>query len=163
VYSIIYFCKLQDGAIKYLVLWEGLPKEASQGLTAENIGSALLRYKMHNLVTYCIIHFSIHREFNNPHPLEHVIREAVGSFTLAIDRSIRVACFKNTVLRIPFRHDVKFLFQDKHELTLGDFDNNFFPYGWNHCYQQHGSSIDASYYGRTIVFLIRIKCYLQWT
>ena len=32
---------------------------------------------------------------------------------------------------------------------------------WNQWYQQrHGSS---SYYGRTVVFPIRIKCYLQWT
>ena len=74
----------------------------------------------------------LYREFNNPHPQEHVIRESVGNFTLAIDRSLRVACLKKTVLQVPFRHDVvKFLFQDKQELNLGDFDNDYFPYGWN--------------------------------
>ena len=100
----------------------------------------------------------------NPHPQEHVVREAIGHFTLAIDRSLRVACFKNTVLRIPFRHDVvRFLFQDKDELTLGDFNNDYFPYGWNQWYQQYGSSTNACYYGRTIVFPIKIQCYLQWT
>ena len=149
--------------MQYLVLWKGWPKEASQWLTAKNIGSALLRYKsykMHKL-TYT---FFMYREFNNPHPQEYVVREAVGNFTLAIDRSLRVACTKNTILRIPFRHDVvRYLFQDKHELTLSDFDNNFFPYGWNQWYQQHGSPTNATYCGRTIVFPIRIKCYLQWT
>ena len=108
--------------------------------------------------------FVFHRQFANPHPQKHVVREAVGNFTLAIDRSLRVACFKNTVLRIPFRHDVvRFLFQDKDELTLDDFNNDYFPYGWNQWYQQHGSSTNVCYYGRTIVFPIKIQCYLQWT
>jgi len=60
---------------------------------------------------------------------------------------------------VPFRHDVvRFLFQDKQELNLHDFDN----IGWNQWYRQHGSTANACYYGRTI-FPIRIKSYLQWT
>ena len=50
VYSMMYFCKLQGSAIQYLVLWEGWPKEASQWLIVENLGSALLRYKIYNLI-----------------------------------------------------------------------------------------------------------------
>ena len=104
------------------------------------------------------------REFNNPHPQEHVIRESVGNFTLAIDKSLRVECFKNTVLRVPFRHDVfRFLFQDRQELNIADFNNDYFPYGWNQWYRKYGSTAHARSCGRTIVFPIRMTCYLQWT
>ena len=104
------------------------------------------------------------RQFEDPQPPEYVIREAVGNFTLAIDRSLRVACFKNIVLRIPFRHDVvRYLFKDKVKLTLGDFNTEYFPYGWNQWYRQHGGSTNASYAGHTIVFPIRIQSFLEWT
>ena len=88
------------------------------------------------IILYCIfivaIYISIlYRDFTNSHPQEHVIRESVGNFTLAIDKSLRLECFKKTILRVPFRHDVRFLFQDKQELNLDDFDNDYFPYGWN--------------------------------
>ena len=114
---------------------------------------------------YSIIKLAVflhNREFDDPHPQEHVIRDSVGNFTVAVDRSLRKHCFINTVLRIPFRHDVvRFLFHDKDELTLEDFNNDYFPYGWNQWYKQHGNS--GQYYGHTIVFPIRIACYLQWT
>ena len=62
-------------------------------------------------------------KFINSHPQEHVIRESIGNYTLAIDRSLRVECWRKT------RHDVaRFLFQDKQELTLDDFDSNYFPF-----------------------------------
>ena len=95
---------------------------------------------------------------------EHVIRESVGNFTLAIDKSLRLECFKKTILRVPFRHDVvRFLFQDKQELNLDDFDNDYFPYGWNQWYRQYGRTAHARICGRTIVFPIRMTCYLDWT
>ena len=106
----------------------------------------------------------IFRRFADPHPQEHVIREAIAHFTLAIDRSLRVPCISKTLLRIPFRHDVvRFLFHEKVELFLGDFNSDYFPYGWNQWYRQYGNYPDVSYNGRTIVFPIRIQCYLQWT
>ena len=120
----------------------------------------------------CIFHFycsylyiSIcYREFINPHPQEHAIQESIGNFTLAIDRSLRVECWRKTKLRIHFRHDVfRFLFQDREELTLDDFDSNYFPYGWNQWYRQYGRTAHARYCGRTIVFPIRVTCCLDWT
>ena len=104
------------------------------------------------------------RQYANPLPQEHIIKEAVGHFTLAIDKSLRVDCIRNTTLRIPFRHDVaRFLFKNKDELTQDDFNSDYFPYGWNQWYRKHGDGDSVRYYGRTIVFPVRIECYLQWT
>ena len=107
-----------------------------------------------------------HRDFNNPHPPEHLIRDAVAHFTYSIDSSLRTECIRNTVIRVPFHHDVfKFLFRNKDtdKLQLTDFTTDYFPCGWNQWCQQYGSSNNLSYCGRTIVFPIRICSYLKWT
>ena len=41
-------------------------------------------------------------DYDDPHPQEHLIREDIANFTHSVDRSLRIACIKNTVLRIPF-------------------------------------------------------------
>ena len=44
---------------------------------------------------------------------------SVGHLLAAIDRSLRLACYRDTILRIPFSHEVfRYLFQNKLELTL---------------------------------------------
>ena len=118
-----------------------------------------------NRIFIVVIYISFfYRKFTNPHPQEHVIRESVGNFTLAIDKSLRLECFKKTILRVPFRHEVnRFLFQDKQELNLDDFDNDYFLYGWNQWYRQYGRTAHARICGHTIVFPIRMTCYLDWT
>ena len=104
--------------------------------------------------------------FNHPQPQDHLVREAIGQFTYYIEKSLVTGCINYTTIRLPFRHDIfHFLFKDKDidNLQLHDFDTNYFPHGWNQWCRQYGNSGDASYCGRTIVFPIRIECYLQWT
>ena len=75
-------------------------------------------------------------------------------------------CIKNTIIRIPFRHDVfRFFFKDKDsdKLQLTDFRTDYFPDGWNKWCQQHISSDGVSYSGRIIVFPIKICTYFKWT
>lgn len=104
------------------------------------------------------------RKFNHLVPHDCEIREAVGNFTSALDRSLKKSCISNTTLRIQFRHDVyRFLFNDKTELAFGDFKEQYFPLGWNQWCKQYGKKDNPSYYGRTIVFPLKVHCYLQWT
>ena len=108
----------------------------------------------------------LYRLYDNPQPQEHLIREAAAQFTYSIDRSLRTECIRNTVIRLPFRHDIfRFLFKDKDtdKLQLTDFTTEYFPYGWNQWCQQYSGSDGLMYCGRTIVFPIRIRSYLQWT
>jgi len=80
------------------------------------------------------------RDFHHPQPQEQTITESVGHILAVIDRSLRVACYRDTVLRIPFSHDVyRFLFKQKTELTLQDINNTYFPPGWDQYYQQFGT------------------------
>ena len=66
-------------------------------------------------LTCCYLFF---RDFDHPQPQEQTIRESVGHFLAAID-PYRVACYRDTILRIPFSHEVfRYLFQNKLELTL---------------------------------------------
>ena len=107
--------------------------------------------------------FFVNREFNDPHPEDYIIRESIGNFTMAIDRSLGVACYKDTILGVSFRHDVyRFLFQNKCELSLADFKSDYFPHWWNQQYERFGRT-SYIYRGRTIDFPIRTKCYLRWT
>ena len=81
-----------------------------------------------------------------------------------MDSSLRKSCIRTTILRIHFRHDVyRFLFHDKTELVLGDFDEQYFPLGWNQWCRQYGTDDNQSYYGHSIVFLLKVHRYLQWT
>ena len=105
---------------------------------------------------YCFVH----REFNDPHPEDHIIREPIGNFTVAIDMSRSEGYCRDTTLRVPFRHDVhNFLFQNKQELSLGDFESKYFPFWWNQHHECYGT-INYTYHAHDICFLIRTKCYL---
>ena len=56
-----------------------------------------------NCIFIVVIYISFfYREFTNPHPQEHTIRESVGNFTLVIDKSLRLECFKKTILSRTF-------------------------------------------------------------
>ena len=58
--------------------------------------------------------------------------ECVDRFVAAIDRSLRVALTVDTDFTIPFSHDVyRYLFGNKTELRLTDFDAVYFPSDWN--------------------------------
>ena len=49
-------------------------------------------------------------------------------------------------------------------MNLDDFDNDYyFPYGWNQWYRKYGRTAHARICGRTIIFPIRMTCYLDWT
>ena len=102
----------------------------------------------------------MYRDFHHPQPQEQTIRESVGCFLAAIDRSLRVACYRDTVFRIAFSHEV--LFKQKTELTIQDFNSTYFPSGWNQCYQQFGS-INPTWHGRCIVSLLRVKYILRFS
>lgn len=103
------------------------------------------------------------RQFHHPVPPDSVIREAVGNFTSALDRTLRKPCITDTKVKIQFRHDVyRFLFHDKIELGLNDFDERYFPLGWNQCCKKHGRD-NPSYYGHDIDFPLKVNCYLTWT
>ena len=105
-----------------------------------------------------------YRKFNHPVPKDGTIREAVGNFTSAMDRSLRKSCIRASILRIQFRHDVfRYLFGNKKELVLGDFDEHYFPSGYNQWCRQYGTDDNPSYYGHSIVFLLKVRTYLQWT
>ena len=74
-------------------------------------------------------------------------------------------CIKNTIIRIPFQHDVfRFFFKgkDNDKLQLTDFRTDYFPDGWNKWCQQYISSDSVSYCGRTIVFPIKVRPYFKW-
>ena len=107
---------------------------------------------------------SAHRDFYHPQPLEETIRESVGRFLAAIDRSLRVKCYRDTTLRIPFSHAVfRYLFRDKTKLTLRDFSSTYFPSGWDQCYRRFGSDASRNplWRGRCIVFPLDVKCVLR--
>ena len=111
----------------------------------------------------CILSILLYRNFNHPQPQEHIIRECVDRFLAALDRSLGVACYKDTVLRIAFSHDVfRYLFHDKTELTLQDFSSTYFPPGWDQCYHQFGST-NPTWRGRCNVFPLRVRCVLRWS
>ena len=154
---------MQRGRTEYLVLWMGWPKESAQWTDEHDISSKLIRlvYKLYTpVLVICNMH---NRKFDHPQPPDSVIRQAVGNFTSAIDKTLRKLCITDTKLKIQFRHDVyRFLFNDKKELVLDDFDERYFPLGWNQCCKKHGRD-DPSYYGHTIVFPLEVDCYLQWT
>ena len=101
-------------------------------------------------------YYLFNRDFNHPQPQKQAIRESVGHFLAAIDRSLRVACYRDTILRIPFSHEVfRYLFQDKLELTLQDFSNTYFATGWDQCYRQFGS-VNQTWCGQCIVFPLSV-------
>ena len=103
------------------------------------------------------------RDFDHPQPQEQTIRDSVGHFLAAIVRSLRVACYRDTILRIPFSHEVfRYLFQNKLELTLQDFSSTHFPPGWDQCYRQFGS-VNQTWRGRCIVFPLSVRCVLRWS
>ena len=111
------------------------------------------------MLVICNLH---DRQFHHPTPPDSVIREAVKNFRSAIDRTLRKRCITNTKVKIPFRHDVyRCLFKNKTELVLGDFDECYFPFGWNQCCKKHGSN-NPSYYGHNIDFPLTVKCNLTW-
>ena len=116
------------------------------------------------LVQLKLVFNLLHRKFNHPVPEDCTIREAVGNFTSAMDKSLRKSCIITNILRIQFRHDVfRFLFGDKTELALGDFDEQYFSLGWNQWCRQYGTDDNPSYYGHSIVFPLKVHSYLQWT
>ena len=55
------------------------------------------------------------------------------------------------------------LFGDKKELVLGDFDEQYFPLGWNQWCKQYGTGENRTYYGHSIIFPLKVRTYLQWT
>ena len=106
---------------------------------------------------------STYRNFHHPQPQE-TIRDSVGHFLAAIDRSLRVEYYRDTTLRIPFLHEVfRYLFRHKTKLTLHDFSSTYFPLGWDQCYRRFGSDASKTplWRGRCIVFPLEVKCVLQ--
>lgn len=103
------------------------------------------------------------RQFHHPVPSDSVIREAVGNFTSTLDRTLRKPCIADTKVKIQFRHDVyRYLFNNKTELVLDDFDERYFPLGWNQCCKKHGRD-NPSYFGHNIDFPLTVKLHLTWT
>ena len=88
------------------------------------------------IIKYDIITIPV-RDFHHPQPQEQIIRESVDRFLAAIDRSLRIGCYRDTTRRIAFY--MKFLRQ-KTTLTLRDFNSAYFCSGWNQCYQQFGTT-----------------------
>ena len=103
------------------------------------------------------------RDFHQPQPQEHTIRECTNRFIAAVDRSLRVALTIDTDFTIPFSHDVyRYLFRNKTELRLTDFDTVYFPSGWNQCYREYGKAIKTMR-GRCIGFPMKAKLDLQFS
>ena len=70
------------------------------------------------------------RDFHQPQPQEQTIRECINCFIAAVDRSLRVALTIDTDFTISFSHDIyRYLFRNKTELRLTDFDTVYFPSG----------------------------------
>ena len=110
---------------------------------------------------YMYTHTSTYRDFHHSQPQEDTIRESVGHFLAAIDRSLRVECYRDTTLRIPFSHEVfRYLFRHKTKLTLRDFSSTYFLPGWDQCYRRFGSNASKNplWRGRCIEFPLEVKC-----
>ena len=72
--------------------------------------------------------------FHHPQPQEQTIKERIDRFITAVDRSLRRDLTIETNFTIPFSHDVyRYLFQNKTELRLTDFNTVYFPSGWDQC------------------------------
>ena len=113
---------------------------------------------VHNIIVY--IFFS---NFHHPQPQEQTIKECIDRFVAAVDRSLRVALTVDTDFTIPFSHDVyRFLFQNKTELRLTDFDTVYFPSGWNQCYREYGQT-NKTMRGRCIGFPMKAKLDLRFS
>lgn len=97
------------------------------------------------------------------------MRQCVSAFTTAIAKSLKVDCIKQTVKRVPFRFNVfRFLFGDckKKNLYFTDFDPQYFSEGWNQCSSRFSTNSDDTefdYWGRTIVFPLKVSCELHWS
>ena len=66
-----------------------------------------------------------------------------------------------TDFTIPFSHDVyRYLFHNKTELRLTDFNTVYFPSGWDQCYREYGKT-EKIMRGRCIGFPIKAKLDLR--
>ena len=69
----------------------------------------------------------------------------------------------DTDFTILFPHDVyRYIFQNKTELRLTDFDTVYFPSGWNQCYREYGKT-NKTMCGRCIGFPMKAKLDLRFS
>ena len=106
------------------------------------------------IIKYDIITIPV-RDFHHPQPQEQIIRESVDYFLAAIDRSLRIGCYRDTTRRIAFY--MNFLRQ-KTTLTLRDFNSAYF------C----SISVTSSLVQPNLVctmhcFPLRVKCVLRFS
>ena len=84
-------------------------------------------------------------------------------FRAAVNRSLSVALTLETDFTIAFSHDIyRYLFRNKTDLMLTDFDTVYFPHGWDHCYREYGRT-DTTMRGRCIGFPMKAKLDLRFS
>ena len=82
----------------------------------------------------------------------------------AVDKSLNLGTDRNNTIRFPFRHDLyRFLFCDKTELNIEDFDSTYFTPGWDQCCRQYKGVANTVYTGCRLKFPLTITLYLDWT
>ena len=81
-----------------------------------------------------------------------------------MQRNLDYGALSDGTIRTNFRHDVyKFLFNDKQQLGLNDFDTDYFRPDWNQSLTQHSGKKQTKYTGCRVVFPIKATLYLEHT
>jgi len=103
------------------------------------------------------------RLFDHPRPKEDDIKLYANRFRAAVNRSLSVALTLETDFTMSFPHDIyRYLFGNKTELRLTDFNTVYFPYGWDQCYCEYGKT-NKTKRGRCIGFPMMAKLDLRFS
>ena len=103
---------------EYLCLWQGYPKENASWIPSSDVTTQVIEYERHHCNCYLILSFTAYTDHTiHLTQASDTIRDAVGSFTLAINHSLRKGSSREFTLHVVFRHDVyRHLFLNKKEL-----------------------------------------------
>jgi len=81
-----------------------------------------------------------------------------------MQRNLDYGALSDGTNRTHFRHDVyRFLFNDKQQLGLDDFDTDYFRPDWNQSLTRYIGKKQTKYTGCRVVFPIKATLYLEYT
>ena len=110
------------------------------------------------------IYSYINSTYYNPHSTRQTILENTVRFIHAISKNIEQGSLSDGTVRIQFRHNVyRFLFHDKQQLDLEDFDSTYFSTGWKQTLRQYTGQQQTKYTGCRVVFPLDATLYLDYT